>query len=62
MIAVVVLGVEPRAAEVGRGSDGGAAFAAFNDFNVEVGAGDWVSPPLGIKIARLFCNGRGRNM
>lgn len=45
VIAVVVLGVEAGAAEVGGCGDGGAVVAAFDDFDVEVGAGDWVSPP-----------------
>ena len=45
--ALVVLGVQPGAAEIGRGSNGGASIAAFDDCDVEMGTGDWISPPIG---------------
>ena len=45
MIAVAVLGIKACAAEIGRGGNGRASFAAFDDGYVEVGTGDWVSPP-----------------
>ena len=37
---LLVLGVEPGAAEIGGGGDGGTVVAAFDDGDVEVGAGD----------------------
>ena len=36
-------------AQVGRDGDSGATFATLNDGYVEVGTGDWVSPPFGIE-------------
>ena len=44
--SLVVLGIEPGAAEISRGSDGGASIAALDDCDVEMGTGDGVSPPI----------------
>ena len=61
MIAVVVLGIKASAAEIGRGSNGGAAFAALDDGDVEMGAGDWVSPPIGVEKSRpVAADGLGK--
>ena len=54
VIAAVVLGVKAGAAEVSGCSDGGAVVAAFDDLDVEVGTGDWVSPPVGIRHPHLL--------
>ena len=52
--ALVVLRVEPGAAEIGGSSDGGAPVAALDDCDIEMGAGDGVSPPIGIENAVLI--------
>lgn len=41
--SVVVLAVEPCAAEVGRGGNSRVSFAALDDGYVEVGTGDFAS-------------------
>jgi hypothetical protein len=56
--ALVVLGIEPGAAEISRGSDGGASIAALDDCDVEMGTRDRVSPPIWIEKSRLLCSGR----
>lgn len=47
--SVVVLAVEPCAAEVGRGGNRRASFAALDDGYVEVGTGDFASPPFRVE-------------
>jgi hypothetical protein len=56
--ALVILGIEPGAAEISRGSDGGASIAALDDCDVEMGTRDRVSPPIWIEKSRLLCSGR----
>lgn len=57
--SVVILAVEPCATEIGRGGNGRASFAALDDCDVEMGTGDFVSPPFGIEKSRLLYSGRG---
>ena len=38
---------------------GRAVFNALDNGDVEVGTGDYVSPPIGVEKSRLLCSGRG---